>query len=176
MPVKNKTTKGEPRKVLFEIPTAWKGIHIDFVDGENDLIEVLRQTTVEDIKINAYCFRTSADEYVAQSKGYSDEELITMMNSNGISGASSQIFGTNQKITSFTSSTNDEYMNLAINSPMTLVANGKVDNAFDLGLGLASDAGVAKLEDKIAVIKLFAYWQNGDGAWEDAGDKLEIVG
>ena len=67
-------------------------------------------------------------------------------------------------------------MNLAINSPMTLVANGKVDNAFDLGLGLASDAGVAKLEDKIAVIKLFAYWQNGDGAWEDAGDKLEIVG
>lgn len=171
-----KTTKGEPRKVLFEIPTAWKGIHIDFVDGENDLIEVLRQTTVEDIKINAYCFRTSADEYVAQSKGYSDEELITMMNSNGISGASSQIFGTNQKITSFTSSTNDEYMNLAINSPMTLVANGKVDNAFDLGLGLASDAGVAKLEDKIAVIKLFAYWQKGDGAWEDAGDKLEIVG
>ena len=171
-----KTTKGEPRKVLFEIPTAWKGIHIDFVDGENDLIEVLRQTTVEDIKINAYCFRTSADEYVAQSKGYSDEELITMMNSNGISGASSQIFGTNQKITSFTSSTNDEYMNLAINSPMTLVANGKVDNAFDLGLGLASDAGVAKLEDKIAVIKLFAYWQNGDGAWEDAGNKLEIVG
>lgn len=170
------TTKGEPRKVLFEIPTAWKGIHIDFVDGENDLIEVLRQTTVEDIKINAYCFRTSADEYAAQSKGYSDEELITMMNSNGISGASSQIFGTNQKITSFTSSTNDEYMNLAINSPMTLVANGKVDNAFDLGLGLASDAGVAKLEDKIAVIKLFAYWQNGDGAWEDAGDKLEIVG
>lgn len=170
------TTKGEPRKVLFEIPTAWKGIHIDFVDGENDLIEVLRQTTVEDIKINAYCFRTSADEYVAQSKGYSDEELITMMNSNGISGASSQIFGTNQKITSFTSSTNDEYLNLAINSPMTLVANGKVDNAFDLGLGLASDAGVAKLEDKIAVIKLFAYWQNGDGAWEDAGDKLEIVG
>ena len=140
------------------------------------MIEVLRQTTVEDIKINAYCFRTSADEYVAQSKGYSDEELITMMNSNGISGASSQIFGTNQKITSFTSSTNDEYMNLAINSPMTLVANGKVDNAFDLGLGLASDAGVAKLEDKIAVIKLFAYWQNGDGAWEDAGDKLEIVG
>lgn len=171
-----KTTKGEPRKVLFEIPTAWKGIHIDFVDGENDLIEVLRQTTVEDIKINAYCFRTSADEYVAQSKGYSDEELITMMNSNGISGASSQIFGTNQKITSFTSSTNDEYLNLAINSPMTLVANGKVDNAFDLGLGLASDAGVAKLEDKIAVIKLFAYWQNGDDAWEDAGDKLEIVG
>ncbi len=171
-----KTTKGEPRKVLFEIPTAWKGIHIDFVDGENDLIEVLRQTTVENIKINAYCFRTSADEYVAQSKGYSDEELITMMNSNGISGASSQIFGTNQKITSFTSSTNDEYLNLAINSPMTLVANGKVDNAFDLGLGLASDAGVAKLEDKIAVIKLFAYWQNGDGAWEDAGDKLEIVG
>lgn len=171
-----KTTKGEPRKVLFEIPTAWKGIHIDFVDGENDLIEVLRQTTVEDIKINAYCFRTSADEYAAQSKGYSDEELITMMNSTGISGASSQIFGTNQKITSFTSSTNDEYMNLAINSPMTLVANGKVDNAFDLGLGLASDAGVAKLEDKIAVIKLFAYWQNGDGAWEDAGDKLEIVG
>lgn len=170
------TTKGEPRKVLFEIPTAWKGIHIDFVQGENDLIEVLRQTTVEDIKINAYCFRTSADEYAAQSKGYSDEELITMMNSNGISGASSQIFGTNQKITSFTSSTNDEYMNLAINSPMTLVANGKVDNAFDLGLGLASDAGVAKLEDKIAVIKLFAYWQNGDGAWEDAGDKLEIVG
>ena len=170
------TTKGEPRKVLFEIPTAWKGIHIDFVDGENDLIEVLRQTTVEDIKINAYCFRTSADEYVAQSKGYSDEELITMMNSNGISGASSQIFGTNQKITSFTSSTNDEYLNLAINSPMTLVANGKVDNAFDLGLGLASDAGVAKLEDKIAVIKLFAYWQNGDDAWEDAGDKLEIVG
>ena len=171
-----KTTKGEPRKVLFEIPTAWKGIHIDFVDGENDLIEVLRQTTVEDIKINAYCFRTSADEYVAQSKGYSDEELITMMNSNGISGASSQIFGTNQKITSFTSSTNDEYMNLAINSPMTLVANGNVNNAFNLGLGLASDAGVAKLEDKIAVIKLFAYWQNGDGAWEDAGDKLEIVG
>ena len=171
-----KTTKGEPRKVLFEIPTAWKGIHIDFVDGENDLIEVLRQTTVEDIKINAYCFRTSADEYAAQSKGYSDEELITMMNSNGISGASSQIFGTNQKITSFTSTTNDEYLNLAINSPMTLVANGKVDNAFDLGLGLASDAGVAKLEDKIAVIKLFAYWQNGDGAWEDAGDKLEIVG
>lgn len=171
-----KTTKGEQRKVLFEIPTAWKGIHIDFVDGENDLIEVLRQTTVEDIKINAYCFRTSADEYVAQSKGYSDEELITMMNSNGISGASSQIFGTNQKITSFTSTTNDEYLNLAINSPMTLVANGKVDNAFDLGLGLASDAGVAKLEDKIAVIKLFAYWQNGDGAWEDAGDKLEIVG
>ncbi len=170
-----KTTKGEPRKVLFEIPTAWKGIHIDFVDGENDLIEVLRQTTVEDIKINAYCFRTSADEYAAQSKGYSDEELITMMNSNGISGASSQIFGTNQKITSFTSSTNDEYMNLAINSPMTLVANGKVDNAFDLGLGLASDAGVAKLEDKIAVIKLFAYWQN-EGVWEDAGDKLEIVG
>lgn len=171
-----KTTKGEPRKVLFEIPTAWKGIHIDFVDGENDLIEVLRQTTVEDIKINAYCFRTSADEYVAQSKGYSDEELITMMNSNGISGASSQIFGTNQKITSFTSSTNDEYMNLAINSPLTLVANGNVNNAFNLGLGLASDAGVAKLEDKIAVIKLFAYWQNGDGAWEDAGDKLEIVG
>lgn len=171
-----KTTKGEPRKVLFEIPTAWKGIHIDFVDGENDLIEVLRQTTVEDIKINAYCFRTSADEYVAQSKGYSDEELITLMNSNGISGASSQIFGTNQKITSFTSSTNDEYMNLAINSPLTLVANGNVNNAFNLGLGLASDAGVAKLEDKIAVIKLFAYWQNGDGAWEDAGDKLEIVG
>lgn len=171
-----KTTKGEPRKVLFEIPTAWKGIHIDFVDGENDLIEVLRQTTVEDIKINAYCFRTSADEYAAQSKGYSDEELITMMNSNGISGASSQIFGTNQKITSFTSSTNDEYLNLAINSPMTLVANGNVNNAFNLGLGLASDAGVAKLEDKIAVIKLFAYWQNGDGAWEDAGDKLEIVG
>ena len=170
------TTKGEPRKVLFEIPTAWKGIHIDFVDGENDLIEVLRQTTVEDIKINAYCFRTSADEYAAQSKGYSDEELITMMNSNGISGASSQIFGTNQKITSFTSSTNDEYLNLAINSPMTLVANGNVNNAFNLGLGLASDAGVAKLEDKIAVIKLFAYWQNGDGAWEDAGDKLEIVG
>lgn len=171
-----KTTKGEPRKVLFEIPTAWKGIHIDFVDGENDLIEVLRQTTVEDIKINAYCFRTSADEYAAQSKGYSDEELITMMNSNGISGASSQIFGTNQKITSFTSSTNDEYMNLAINSPLTLVANGNVNNAFNLGLGLASDAGVAKLEDKIAVIKLFAYWQNGDGAWEDAGDKFEIVG
>lgn len=171
-----KTTKGEPRKVLFEIPTAWKGIHIDFVDGENDLIEVLRQTTVEDIKINAYCFRTSADEYAAQSKGYSDEELITMMNSNGISGASSQIFGTNQKITSFTSTTNDEYMNLAINSPLTLVANGNVNNAFNLGLGLASDAGVAKLEDKIAVIKLFAYWQNGDGAWEDAGDKLEIVG
>ena len=171
-----KTTKGEPRKVLFEIPTAWKGIHIDFVDGENDLIEVLRQTTVEDIKINAYCFRTSADEYAAQSKGYSDEELITMMNSNGISGASSQIFGTNQKITSFTSSTNDEYLNLAINSPLTLVANGNVNNAFNLGLGLASDAGVAKLEDKIAVIKLFAYWQNGDGAWEDAGDKLEIVG
>lgn len=171
-----KTTKGEPRKVLFEIPTAWKGIHIDFVDGENDLIEVLRQTTVEDIKINAYCFRTSADEYAAQSKGYSDEELITMMNSNGISGASSQIFGTNQKITSFTSSTNDEYMNLAINSLLTLVANGNVNNAFNLGLGLASDAGVAKLEDKIAVIKLFAYWQNGDGAWEDAGDKLEIVG
>lgn len=170
------TTKGEPRKVLFEIPTAWKGIHIDFVDGENDLIEVLRQTTVEDIKINAYCFRTSADEYAAQSKGYSDEELITMMNSNGISGASSQIFGTNQKITSFTSSTNDEYMNLAINSPLTLIANGNVNNAFNLGLGLASDAGVAKLEDKIAVIKLFAYWQNGDGAWEDAGDKLEIVG
>ena len=98
------------------------------------------------------------------------------MNSNGISGASSQIFGTNQKITSFTSSTNDEYMNLAINSPLTLVANGNVNNAFNLGLGLASDAGVAKLEDKIAVIKLFAYWQNGDGAWEDAGDKLEIVG
>ena len=171
-----KTTKGEPRKVLFEIPTAWKGIHIDFVDGENDLIEVLRQTTVENIKINAYCFRTSADEYAAQSKGYSDEELITMMNSNGISGASSQIFGTNQKITSFTSSTNDKYMNLAINSPLTLVANGNVNNAFNLGLGLASDAGVAKLEDKIAVIKLFAYWQNGDGAWEDAGDKLEIVG
>lgn len=171
-----KTTKGDPRKVLFEIPTAWKGIHIDFVDGENDLIEVLRQTTVEDIKINAYCFRTSADEYAAQSKGYSDEELITMMNSNGISGASSQIFGTNQKITSFTSSTNDEYLNLAINSPLTLVANGNVNNAFNLGLGLASDAGVAKLEDKIAVIKLFAYWQNGDGAWEDAGDKLEIVG
>lgn len=170
-----KTTKGEPRKVLFEIPTAWKGIHIDFVDGENDLIEVLRQTTVEDIKINAYCFRTSADEYAAQSKGYSDEELITMMNSNGISGASSQIFGTNQKITSFTSSTNDEYMNLAINSPLTLVANGNVNNAFNLGLGLASDAGVAKLEDKIAVIKLFAYWQN-EGVWEDAGDKLEIVG
>lgn len=169
------TTKGEPRKVLFEIPTAWKGIHIDFVDGENDLIEVLRQTTVEDIKINAYCFRTSADEYAAQSKGYSDEELITMMNSNGISGASSQIFGTNQKITSFTSSTNDEYMNLAINSPLTLVANGNVNNAFNLGLGLASDAGVAKLEDKIAVIKLFAYWQN-EGVWEDAGDKLEIVG
>lgn len=85
-------------------------------------------------------------------------------------------FWNKPKITSFTSSTNDEYMNLAINSPMTLVANGKVDNAFDLGLGLASDAGVAKLEDKIAVIKLFAYWQNGDGAWEDAGDKLEIVG
>lgn len=171
-----KTTKGEQRKVLFEIPTAWKGIHIDFVDGENDLVEVLRQTTVEDIKINAYCFRTSADEYEAQSQGYSDEELITIMNSNGISGASSQIFGTNQKITSFTSSTNDEYMNLAINSPLTLVANGTGENAFNLGLGLASDAGVAKLEDKIAVIKLFAYWQNGDGAWEDAGDKLEIVG
>ena len=171
-----KTTKGEQRKVLFEIPTAWKGIHIDFVDGENDLVEVLRQTTVEDIKINAYCFRTSADEYEAQSQGYSDEELITIMNSNGISGASSQIFGTNQKITSFTSSTNDEYMNLAINSPLILVANGTGENAFNLGLGLASDAGVAKLEDKIAVIKLFAYWQNGDGAWEDAGDKLEIVG
>lgn len=171
-----KTTKGEQRKVLFEIPTAWKGIHIDFVDGENDLIEVLRQTTVEDIKINAYCFRTSADEYEAQNQGYSDEELITIMNSNGISGESAQIFGTNQKITSFTSSTNDEYMTLAINTPLTLVANGNVDNAFNLGLGLASDAGVAKLEDKIAVIKLFAYWQNADGAWEDAGDKLIIVG
>lgn len=171
-----KTTKGEPRKVLFEIPNAYKGIHIDFVDGENDLIEVLRQTTVEDIKINAYCFRTSADQYEAQDKGFADEELITIMSANGISGESSQIFGTNQKITNFTSTTNDEYMNLAINSPLTLVANGNVNNAFNLGLGLASDAGVAKLEDKIAVIKLFAYWQNGDGAWEDAGDKLEIVG
>ena len=171
-----KTTKGEPRKVLFEIPNAYKGIHIDFVDGENDLIEVLRQTTVEDIKINAYCFRTSADQYEAQNKGFADEELITIMSANGISGESSQIFGTNQKITNFTSTTNDEYMNLAINSPLTLVANGNVNNAFNLGLGLASDAGVAKLEDKIAVIKLFAYWQNGDGAWEDAGDKLEIVG
>lgn len=171
-----KTTKGEQRKVLFEIPTAWKGIHIDFVDGENDLVEVLRQTTVEDIKINAYCFRTSADEYEAQSQGYSDEELITMMNASGISGESAQIFGTNQKITSFTSSTNDEYMNLAINSPRTLIANGTGENAFNLGLGLASDAGVAKLEDKIAVIKLFAYWQNDLGEWEDAGDKLMIVG
>lgn len=171
-----KTTKGEQRKVLFEIPTAWKGIHIDFVDGENDLVEVLRQTTVEDIKINAYCFRTSADEYEAQSQGYSDEELITIMNSNGVSGESAQIFGTNQKITSFTSSTNNEYMTLAINSPMTLIANGTGDNAFNLGLGLASDAGVAKLEDKIAVIKLFAYWQNDLGEWEDAGDKLMIVG
>lgn len=171
-----KTTKGEQRKVLFEIPTAWKGIHIDFVDGENDLVEVLRQTTVEDIKINAYCFRTSADEYEAQSQGYSDEELITIMNSNGISGESAQIFGTNQKITSFTSSTNNEYMTLAINSPLTLVANGTGENAFNLGLGLASDAGIAKLEDKIAVIKLFAYWQNDLGEWEDAGDKLMIVG
>ena len=171
-----KTTKGEQRKVLFEIPTAWKGIHIDFVDGENDLIEVLRQTTVEDIKINAYCFRTSADEYEAQNQGYTDEELITIMNSNGISGESAQIFGTNQKITSFTSSTNGEYMTLAINSPLTLIANGTGDNAFNLGLGLASDAGVAKLEDKIAVIKLFAYWQNDLGEWEDAGDKLMIVG
>lgn len=169
-----KTTNGEPRKVLFEILN--KGKYIDFVEGENDLIEVFRQTTVENIKINAYCFRTSADQYEAQSKGFADEKLITIMSENGIRGESSQIFVTNQKITSFTSSTNDEYMNLAINSPMTLVANGKVDNAFDLGLGLASDAGVAKLEDKIAVIKLFAYWQNGDGAWEDAGDKLEIVG
>ena len=168
------TTNGEPRKVLFEILD--KGNHIDFVQGENDLIEVLRQTTVENIKINAYCFRTSADQYAAQNKGVADEELITIMSANGICGESSQIFVTNQKITSFTSTTNDEYLNLAINSPMTLVANGKVDNAFDLGLGLASDAGVAKLEDKIAVIKLFAYWQNGDGAWEDAGDKLEIVG
>lgn len=169
-----KTTNGEPRKVLFEIFD--KGEHIDFVQGENDLIEVLRQTTVEDIKINAYCFRTSADQYEAQNKGFADEKLITIMSVNGICGESSQIFVTNQKITSFTSTTNDEYLNLAINSPMTLVANGKVDNAFDLGLGLASDAGVAKLEDKIAFIKLFAYWQNGDGAWEDAGDKLEIVG
>lgn len=169
-----KTTNGEPRKVLFEIFD--KGEHIDFVQGENDLIEVLRQTTVENIKINAYCFRTSADQYAAQNKGVADEELITIMSANGICGESSQIFVTNQKITSFTSTTNDEYLNLAINSPMTLVANGKVDNAFDLGLGLASDAGVAKLEDKIAVIKLFAYWQNSDGAWEDAGDKLEIVG
>lgn len=168
-----KTTNGEPRKVLFEIPSAWKGIHIDFVDGENDLIEVLRQTTVEDIKINAYCFRTSADQYEAQNKGVADD--ITTMSANGIRGESSQIFGTNQKITSFTSSTNDEYMNLAINSPLTLVANGNVNNAFNLGLELASDAGVAKLEDKIAVIKLFAYWQN-EGVWEDAGDKLEIVG
>ncbi len=167
------TTNGEPRKVLFEIPSAWKGIHIDFVDGENDLIEVLRQTTVEDIKINAYCFRTSADQYEAQNKGVADD--ITTMSANGIRGESSQIFGTNQKITSFTSSTNDEYMNLAINSPLTLVANGNVNNAFNLGLELASDAGVAKLEDKIAVIKLFAYWQN-EGVWEDAGDKLEIVG
>lgn len=171
-----KTTKGEQRKVLFEIPTAWKGIHIDFVDGENDLIEVLRQTTVEDIKINAYCFRTSADEYEAQSQGYSDEELITIMNSSGISGESAQIFGTNQKITSFTSSTNNERMTLAINSPLTLVANGTGENAFNLGLGLASDAGIAKLEDKIAVVKLFAYWQNDLGEWEDAGDKLMIVG
>lgn len=171
-----KTTKGEQRKVLFEIPTAWKGIHIDFVDGENDLIEVLRQTTVEDIKINAYCFRTSADEYEAQNQGYTDDKLITMMNTNGISGESAQIFGTNQKITSFTSSTNDEYMTLAINTPMTLIANGTGDNAFNLGLGLASDAGVAKLEDKIAVIKLCAYWKNGDGAWEDAGDKLMVIG
>ena len=171
-----KTTKGEQRKVLFEIPTAWKGIHIDFVDGENDLVEVLRQTTVEDIKINAYCFRTSADEYEAQSQGYSDEELITIMNSSGISGESAQIFGTNQKITSFTSSTNNERMTLAINSPLTLVANGTGENAFNLGLGLASDAGIAKLEDKIAVVKLFAYWQNDLGEWEDAGDKLEIVG
>lgn len=171
-----KTTKGEQRKVLFEIPTAWKGIHIDFVDGENDLVEVLRQTTIEDIKINAYCFRTSADEYEAQSQGYSDEELITIMNSNGISGESAQIFGTNQKITSFTSSTNNEYMTLAINSPLTLIANGTGENAFNLGLGLASDAGIAKLEDKIAVIKLFAYWQNDLGEWEDAGDKLMIVG
>ena len=171
-----KTTKGEQRKVLFEIPTAWKGIHIDFVDGENDLVEVLRQTTVEDIKINAYCFRTSADEYEAQSQGYSDEELITIMNSSGISGESAQIFGTNQKITSFTSSTNNERMTLAINSPLTLVANGTGENAFNLGLGLASDAGIAKLEDKIAVVKLFAYWQNDLGEWEDAGDKLMIVG
>ena len=167
-----KTTNGEPRKVLFEILN--KGKYIDFVEGENDLIEVFRQTTVENIKINAYCFRTSADQYEAQNKGVADD--LTTMSEYGIRGESSQIFVTNQKITSFTSSTNDEYMNLAINSPMTLVANGKVDNAFDLGLGLASDAGVAKLEDKIAVIKLFAYWQNGDGAWEDAGDKLEIVG
>ena len=171
-----RTTKGEQRKVLFEIPTAWKGIHIDFVDGENDLIEILRQTTVEDIKINAYCFRTSADEYEAQSHGYSDEELITMMNASGISGESAQIFGTNQKITSFTSSTNDEYINLSINSPLTLIANGTGDNAFNLGLGLASDAGVAKLEDKIAVVKLFAYWKNDLGNWEDAGNKLEIIG
>lgn len=168
-----KTTNGEPRKVLFEIFD--KGEHIDFVQGENDLIEVLRQTTIEDIKINAYCFRTSADQYAAQNKGVADEELITIMSANGICGESSQIFVTNQKITSFTSSTNDEYMNLAINSPLTLVANGNVNNAFNLGLGLASDAGVAKLEDKIAVIKLFTYWQN-EGVWEDAGDKLEIVG
>lgn len=167
-----KTTNGEPRKVLFEIFD--NGGHIDFVQGENDLIEVFRQTTIEDIKINAYCFRTSADQYEAQNKGVADD--LTTMSANGIRGESSQIFVTNQKITSFTSSTNDEYMNLAINSPLTLVANGNVNNAFNLGLGLASDAGVAKLEDKIAVIKLFAYWQNGDGAWEDAGDKLEIVG
>ena len=171
------TTKGEQRKVLFEIPTAWKGIHIDFVDGENDLIEVLRQTTVEDIKINAYCFRTSADEYAAQDKGYTNDELITMMNSTGISGESAQIFGTNQKITSFTSATKDEYLQLAINTPTTLIANGTSgDNAFDLGLNIASDAGVARLEDKIAVIKLFAYLQNDLGEWEDAGDKLIIVG
>lgn len=170
-----KTTKGEDRRVIFEIPTAWRGIHIDFVDGENDLIEILRQTTVEDIKINAYCFRTSADEYAAKSGGYSDDELITMMNANGISGESHQIFGTNQKITSFTGSTKDDYINLAINSPLTLVANGTIDGAFDLGLAIASDAGVARLEDKIAVIKLYAYWQNGE-TWEDAGDKLLIVG
>lgn len=171
-----KTTKGEDRKVIFEIPTAWRGIHIDFVDGENDLIEILRQTTIEDIKINAYCFRTSADEYAAQSAGYSDEELITMMNANGISGESYQIFGTNQKITSFTSSTKSEYINLAINSPLTLLANGTADGAFDLGLAIASDAGVARLEDKIAVIKLYAYWKDSNDQWIDAGDKLTIVG
>lgn len=169
-----KTTKGEQRKVLFEIPNAWRGIDLDFVDGENDLIEILRQTTTQDIKINAYCFRTSADEY--ENKQLSDEDMMSKMSQTGVQGQSSQIFGTNQKITSFTSSNNDKNIDLSINVPTTLFANGEKDNAFNLGLGLASDAGVAKLEDKIAVIKLFAYWKNTSNEWVDAGDKLLIVG
>ncbi|MEG1499955.1 MAG: hypothetical protein RR400_02705, partial [Clostridia bacterium] len=162
-----KTAFGEDREVLFEIPAAHSDF-LKFYDENKKFIEVTKQTSNKYISINAYCFKTTAQELNAKEQKWDYSQKIQSMRTFGTNCESDKIFGTTIKVNSVASATIKDKILLDINKAKIVYAN-KGDakpGEFNLALNISSDVAGVFVQDRIRIGGLKAFQKVGN-EWKE---------